>query len=116
MPSSSKPLYVRLPSSEADRLDVVATATGKSKRQLVSEAIRGHLTDDGLTVGHITLPEGAPEIMTLVEAAAFLRLDEAQLAVNAAQGGLPARQIGDEWRFSRAAILTWLGAEAASTE
>jgi excisionase family DNA binding protein len=48
--------------------------------------------------------------MTLPEAAAFLRLDEDQLKASVERSDLPARNIGGEWRLSRAAILAWLGA------
>jgi excisionase family DNA binding protein len=104
-----KPLYVRLPSTDADRLTAAATSTGKSKRQLVGEAVRDHLGDGGMAVGRITLPEGGGEVLTLAEAAEFLRLDQAQVEKSAKQGELPARRIGGDWRFSRAAILSWLG-------
>jgi excisionase family DNA binding protein len=114
MQPSSKPLYVRLAASESDRLDAAAAATGKSKRQLVSEAVSHHLDRDQLQVGRISLRQDEPEVMTLAEAAAFLRVDEAALEASAAQGKLPGRRIGGEWRFSRAAIMTWLGADAAA--
>jgi hypothetical protein len=105
----TKPLYVRLPSADADRLDAVATATGKSKRHLVSEAVRGHLDGDELTVGWIALRENPGEVMTLAEAAAFLRLDESTVEQSAKQGELPGRCIAGEWRFAHLALLAWLG-------
>jgi hypothetical protein len=84
--------------------------------------MREHLTGGELTVGRIALIEegwtplsspdsAAPpnEVMTLPEAAAFLRLDEAQLERSAANGEVPARSIAGQWRFSRAALLAWLG-------
>jgi excisionase family DNA binding protein len=110
MASDFTPLYVRLPNADAQRLDAAAAATGKSKRQLVSDAVREHLDDDQLAVGRITLREDAPEIMTLAEASALLRLDEDHLQTAAANGELPGRRIGDEWRFSRSALVAWLGA------
>jgi excisionase family DNA binding protein len=85
--------------------------SGKSKRQLIEDAVREHLTDDGLTVGRISLNEEAPEILTVPEAAALLRVSESDLLAAAARGDLPARTIGDEWRFSRAALLAWLRGE-----
>ena len=105
---ATKPLYVRLPSTDADRLDAVAAATGKSKRRLVSEAVRDHLDDDKLTVGRIALRESPAEVMTLAEAAAFLRLDESAVEQSATQGELPGRCIAGEWRFAHAALLAWL--------
>jgi Helix-turn-helix domain len=51
----------------------------------------------------------APEILTAPEAAALLRVDEDQLLAAAARHELPGRAIAGEWRFSRAALLSWLG-------
>lgn len=47
-------------------------------------------------------------ILTLAEAAAFLRVDEAALAEMASQGGVPAQLIGGEWRFLKRALIEWL--------
>jgi excisionase family DNA binding protein len=49
-----------------------------------------------------------PDVLTLAEAAAYLRVAEAELERLAGSQGLPARQIGTEWRFSRLAIQHWL--------
>jgi excisionase family DNA binding protein len=105
------PLYVRLPAEQARRLEEAVSVSGKSKRQLIEDAVREHLTegtDRDLTVGRITLSEEAPEVLTATEAAALLRVDESDLMAAARQGELPARAIGEEWRFSRAALLAWL--------
>lgn len=48
------------------------------------------------------------EVMTLSEAAAFLRVDEDAVLRTVHEQGLPGRQIGSQWRFSRRAILQWL--------
>ena len=48
------------------------------------------------------------DVLTLSEAAALLRVEDAPLAELAAGGAVPARKIGEEWRFSRTAILHWL--------
>jgi excisionase family DNA binding protein len=55
-----------------------------------------------------TPPGGWPEVLTLVEAAAYLRVPEAEVVRIADSQGLPGRRIGSEWRFSRAAIQDWL--------
>jgi excisionase family DNA binding protein len=109
MSDTVKPLFVRLPSAESDRLDAIALATGKSKRQLVSEAVREHLGDDGLTLGRIALGEETREVLTLPEAAKFLQLSDLQVEAAARAEELPCRRIGTEWRFSRSALLAWLG-------
>jgi excisionase family DNA binding protein len=48
------------------------------------------------------------EVMTLEEAAEFLRLPQATVRHHAARLAIPARQIGEEWRFSRHALQEWL--------
>ena len=47
-------------------------------------------------------------VLTLTEAAAFLRVNEASLADKAAAGEVPAQQIGGEWRFLQRALVDWL--------
>jgi excisionase family DNA binding protein len=107
--SDASPLFVRLAAAESRRLEQAVAATGLTKRRLVEDAVREHLREDGLVVGHAALHEAGPEVLTPEEAAAFLRLD-AEAVLDAARGGeLPARKLAGEWRFSRAALLAWLG-------
>src|ERR1022692_1491674 len=74
------PLYVRLAADQTRRLARAVSVSGKSKRQLVEDAVREHLTDDGLVVGgRVALREEMPEILTAAEAASLLRVDEGQL-------------------------------------
>jgi hypothetical protein len=49
------------------------------------------------------------EILTLAEAAAFLRVSEDGLKADAVGGKVPGRLVAGEWRFNRAALLCWLG-------
>lgn len=111
MPADAIPLYVRLPHADARQLDMAVAASGKSKRQLISEAVREHLTDDGLVLGHAAVQEIGDEVMTCGETAALLKLDEAEVLACAEAGELPGRRIGGHWRFSRDAVLAWLGGE-----
>lgn len=48
------------------------------------------------------------EILTLAEAAAYLRVDEQTLAELAAKRRLPSQKIGEEWRFLKKALDDWL--------
>jgi excisionase family DNA binding protein len=63
----------------------------------------------------LSLP-GAPaapspfDVMTLPEVAAYLRLAEDAVREEAATGRLTGQQVRGEWRFLRAAVLTWLRA------
>lgn len=106
------PLYVRLAADQTRRLARAVSVSGKSKRQLVEDAVREHLTDDGLVVGgRVALREEMPEILTAAEAASLLRVDEGQLIDAARRCDLPGRMVGSDWRFSRSALLSWLGAD-----
>ncbi len=48
------------------------------------------------------------EVLTLAEAAAYLRLPEADVLRWVDEQALPARRLGNEWRFLKAAIQDWL--------
>jgi excisionase family DNA binding protein len=48
------------------------------------------------------------EVLTLSEAAAYLRLAEEDVLRLATLQELPGRQIGNEWRFLKAALRDWL--------
>ena len=50
------------------------------------------------------------DVLTLTEAAAMLRVEDAPLAKLAEDGAVPARKIGEEWRFSKSALMQWLHA------
>lgn len=61
------------------------------------------------------LPAAAPalngpadEVLTLTEAAAYLRLSEADVLRLVHDQKLPARRLANEWRFLKAAIQDWL--------
>jgi excisionase family DNA binding protein len=66
--------------------------------------------DDALTVGRASFqPTQEPrEIMTLGELAAWLEVDDQAVRELAESDRIPGRKLGEEWRFSRQAILAWL--------
>ena len=47
------------------------------------------------------------EVMTLAEAAAFLRVPEDGLKADAVKGRVPGRLVAGEWRFTKATLLAW---------
>jgi excisionase family DNA binding protein len=56
-------------------------------------------------------PPSAPptqEVLTLAEAAAYLRLPESEVIGLVHSQGLPGRFSGSEWRFLKSAIQEWL--------
>ena len=57
-----------------------------------------------------------PDVLTLREAAAFLRLSERSLYELARTQRLPAAQIGGKWLFPRRQLERWLAAQAEMPE
>jgi len=54
-----------------------------------------------------------PEVLTIEELAAYLRLPAETVERLAMQGNIPGRRIEETWRFLRAAIDEWLRAQDA---
>lgn len=50
----------------------------------------------------------ASDVLTLKEAAEYLRLSERTVERLVARQGLPCRQVGKQWRFFKPAIQVWL--------
>ncbi len=119
--SDERALFVRLPAAAADKLDRAAFELKVPKKELVAALVDEHVDaagrrvgvergEDGLTVGRADVrPAAAPEVLTLSDLSALLQVPEGELAALAEAGELPGRRLGDHWRFSRAAVLAWLG-------
>jgi excisionase family DNA binding protein len=54
------------------------------------------------------MPELLEDVLTLAEAAAYLRVPQEELLRLAEQGDVPAQRIGGEWRFLKRALGHWL--------
>jgi excisionase family DNA binding protein len=122
---SEKPLFVRIPAAQADKLDRASHELKIAKKDLVTALVARHVDPqeldslrrvvvemgrDELTVGRADFrPHEQPEVLTLEQAAELLQIEPEAAAELAAAGELPGRRIGDEWRFSRRAVLVWLG-------
>jgi excisionase family DNA binding protein len=106
------PLYVRLPTEEAEKLDRAAFELKTSKQDLVAGMIRRftvETTDEGLAIGHAAFrPFSPPEVLTVADLASWLQVDERAVAELAEEGELPGRKLAGEWRFAREAVLDWL--------
>lgn len=115
VPEDRVPLFVRLPRQQAAALDRLVDVTGRRKQHLVSE-----LLADQLAVGHVEIaraPGADEEVLTLEEAAQLLRVPAEAVRASALSGELPGRVFGEEWRFSRSALLAWLaGADTPGGE
>jgi excisionase family DNA binding protein len=116
-------LYVRLPLPQAEKLDRAAFVLKAPKREIVTRLVDRYVdpgdpdalaelrAERDVLVGRASWRPAEPaEVMTLDEAAELLQVERAALERLAEDGELPGRRIGDDWRFSRAALLAWLAA------
>jgi excisionase family DNA binding protein len=114
------PLFVRIPSAEAAKLHQASNALGAPKRELITRLVARYVDPEDLgaltelggsqwAVGqHSFRPAEELEILTPAQLAGLLQLEEATVIELAEEKELPGRKIGEEWRFSREAILAWL--------
>jgi excisionase family DNA binding protein len=130
-------LFVRLTPEQARRLDRAVAAVPARKKDLIGGLLERFVHPDtpaglatlrelagperprrvtldlggeGPVVGHASFrPAPAPEVLDAAGAAELLLVDEAAVIDLAERGEVPARRIGDAWRFSRRALLEWLG-------
>jgi excisionase family DNA binding protein len=115
------PLYVRLPSPEAERLREAAHLLKRSKQDLVASLITKYgdlenlrrvtveTTDDRLTVGHAEFRQfSPPDVLTVPQLAQWLQVADDTIQTLAEEGDIPGRKLGGEWRFAREAVLAWL--------
>jgi excisionase family DNA binding protein len=113
------PLYVKLPATAGEKLDRASEALGIAKKELVAGLVEKYVHPNtarglnalaGATVGSYSFqPHEPPEVMTAEQAADFLLIELGVVIEMAAAGRLPGRKLGAEWRFSRAALIAWLG-------
>jgi excisionase family DNA binding protein len=131
MPQERNALFVRLTAEQAQRLDRAASALPARKKDLIGglvdryvdpsspeglEALRTltserrvviELPKAGHVVGHADFRPA--EVLDAEGAADLLSVAEEEIVALAERGELPGRKIGEAWRFSRVALLAWLG-------
>src|SRR5262245_11325124 len=115
MPAKLTPLFIRLPKAQVATLDRLANESGRAKQHLVSELVAHALTlpkPGPLAMCRVEV-FAAPEtrddsVLTLDEAASLLKLAPDAVQARVEAGDLPGRRFGNEWRFSRLAVLAWL--------
>ena len=131
-------LYVKLPAKAVDTLHRAAQALGVHKKELIARLVSTYVDPDsrrGLQAlgalgppGRTSVEQSAsaptlgsysfqaydpPEVMTAEQVAQYLQLAERAVTDLAEAGELPGRKVGKVWRFSRAAVLTWLATPPA---
>ena len=114
-PPAESALFVRLPATAAEKLDRAAETSGLRKKDIVASLVSRHLGDPAQTLGSYSFqaydppdPPDPPEVMDPEQAAAFLQIEPAIVLEMAEAGKLPGRKLGKHWRFSRAALVSWL--------
>lgn len=135
MPDPTAALYVRLPHTEFEKLARAADALSTNKKTIVTSLVSRYvdpdradlleslrsalqpaprrvtidLPDAGLAVGHHAFtPAPLPDVLTPAQAAELLQVGEDELIELADAGSVPGRRIGEQWRFSRPALIAWL--------
>jgi excisionase family DNA binding protein len=129
-------LFVRIPREQATRLDRASQAVAAPKKDLIAGLVARHVDPDspgGIEAlreiahagGRRIVIEGeerqvqpgfgffspAPqsEVLDADGAAELLRVERDTVVSLAETGDLPGRSLDGEWRFSRQALLDWLG-------
>jgi excisionase family DNA binding protein len=108
MPEPRSALFVRIPAFQARQLDSRARALGRTKQDVVADLLATSLVP--LDPPHAGQPprDSPDEVLTLDELAEMFKLDAGTIMVRVDAGELPGRRFGDQWRFSRRAVLAWL--------
>jgi excisionase family DNA binding protein len=134
MPDPTAALYVRLPHPEFQKLDRAAEALSTNKKTLVTTLVSHYVDPDSdtslerlraivsaqrrvtvelpgesMAVGHHAFtPAALPDVLTPAQAAELLQVSEDEVVALAEAATLPGRRIGEQWRFSRPALIAWL--------
>jgi excisionase family DNA binding protein len=118
-------LFVRIPSAEAEKLHRAADVLGTPKRELITRLVAQFDPADPVWTRHVAgstasaqaefgfgqhsfRPAAELEILTPAQLAGLLQIEEEVVVELAEKRELPGRKVGEEWRFSREAILAWL--------
>jgi excisionase family DNA binding protein len=123
--SDDTPLFVRIPTSEAQKLHRAADALGRPKRELIANLVARYVDPENpatlsqlggaeteMSVGSAWFrPAEELEILTPAQLAGLLQVEEETVIGMAERKEIPARKVGEEWRFSREAVLAWLAEE-----
>jgi excisionase family DNA binding protein len=115
-PDATAAVFARVPVEAAQKLDRAASILRISKREIVASLLSALDTNEGgLVLGRAEPPavagEADTEVLTPTELAALLRVEVSALLELVERGEVPGRKLGAEWRFSRSAVIAWLGGD-----
>ena len=112
-PEETVAVFARVPASAGKTLSRTALELGRPKQQVIAELVEryaGALGEE-LSFGRAAVSSDPPEVLTPAQLAELLQVKLETAVALAASGDIPGRQLGGEWRFSRAAVLAWLANE-----
>ena len=115
-------IFVRIPSAEAEKLHRASSVLGAPKRELIANLVARYVDPENpetlsrlggaeseMSVGRAWFrPAEELEILTPAQLAGLLQVEEETVIAMAERKEIPARKVGEEWRFSREAVLAWL--------
>jgi excisionase family DNA binding protein len=106
-------IFARIPRAEAEKLERLSFELKRPKQEIIAGLVAQYAPGaepEALALGRYGFrpAEPPPEVFTLEQLARFLQASEDTVRALAETGELPGRRVGDEWRFSRQAILDWL--------
>jgi excisionase family DNA binding protein len=100
-------LFVRLPMHVMTSIDELVRSTGRTKQAIVTEFVESAVGASGPQANGATDADH-DAVIDVAEVAALLRVSPQQVLQRVETSDLPGRRFGDEWRFSKAAVLRWL--------
>jgi excisionase family DNA binding protein len=125
-------LFTRIPARQAAELDRLSFELKVPKQEILSYLLARHLdalpgaleppspleiAGEEVVLGrHSFRAAELREVLTLTQAAELLQAEEALLRTLAEDGSVPGRLLGEEWRFSRHALLAWLSQAESKTD
>ncbi len=106
-------VFARVPASAGKKLATTALELGRPKQEVIAELVDRYagMLGEEFSIGRATVATDPPEVLTPEELAALLQVDVATVLTLATACEIPGRQLNGEWRFSRAAVLTWLAGD-----
>ena len=100
-------IFARVPKASAQKLERLAYELKQPKQAVIAGLLARYPESGGAELGRYSFH--ATEVLTLEQLAGLLQLDVEMVRGLAETGELPGRKLGEDWRFSREAVLAWLG-------
>jgi excisionase family DNA binding protein len=102
----TRPIFARVPRAQAEKLERLSYELRQPKQAVIAGLLARYPESGAPEVGRYA--HTPAEVLTLEQLASMLQLDVEMVRGLAETGELPGRKLGEEWRFSREAVLAWL--------